>query len=310
MTKDEKYVIRIMFKLRIHKKNGQEFEDFFCDIMEKYNNNFHPVKAHGKIGDKKNDGFDKVTGTYYQVHAPENINKRETIYESASKLKRDFTGLLEFWNATCPIKKFFYVVNDKYSGNPPLIHKAIIELNKKYPNIEIDEFRAKDLEDIFFKLDEDDIIDIVGNPPDINIDKLNFSELNEVIEYLINMEVTAPDKESLIAPNFDKKIKINNLCDIFKNYLNIGSYNIGDLEKYFKNNSHSYKQTLRDKFNSIYNDSKKEIPETDENFSDIRFQYILEKVLLNKKKAVFDATIILMSYFFESCDIFEYPTRR
>ena len=49
---------------------------------------FRPVKAHGSIGDKKNDGYDSKTGTYYQVYAPDDV--RKTQGEALSKLRRDF----------------------------------------------------------------------------------------------------------------------------------------------------------------------------------------------------------------------------
>lgn len=57
LTKGEIYFVRTVFKNRILMYKGQIFEDFFVSIMTKANADFQPVKAHGSIGDKKNDGY-------------------------------------------------------------------------------------------------------------------------------------------------------------------------------------------------------------------------------------------------------------
>lgn len=73
MNSSEKFCTKKLFELRVFKYNGQQFEDFFVEIMSKSNPDFQPVKAYGNIGDRKNDGFDKIRGVYYQVFAPEDI---------------------------------------------------------------------------------------------------------------------------------------------------------------------------------------------------------------------------------------------
>ena len=76
--------------------------------MTAANPNFQPVKAYGRLGDMKNDGFDAETGTYYQVFAPEDIMKYSTGNEAVKKLHTDFSGLYSHWDNLCPIKQFFF----------------------------------------------------------------------------------------------------------------------------------------------------------------------------------------------------------
>lgn len=78
--------------------------------MTAANPNFQPVKAYGRLGDMKNDGFDAETGTYYQVFAPEDIMKYSTGNEAVKKLHTDFSGLYSHWDNLCPIKQFFFVI--------------------------------------------------------------------------------------------------------------------------------------------------------------------------------------------------------
>jgi hypothetical protein len=75
MNNQEKAVARKFFKSRILEADGQAFEDLFVRIMSLAVPGFTPIKPHGLIGDRKNDGYVEATGTYYQVFAPEDLNK-------------------------------------------------------------------------------------------------------------------------------------------------------------------------------------------------------------------------------------------
>jgi hypothetical protein len=111
MNRDEKVLSRFMFKYKVVTSDGQAYEDLFVDIMQRGNPDFISVKPQGKIGDRKNDGYDRKKGCYYQVFAPENpILKSQ---DAVKKLKTDFAGLLKHWNKVTPVKEFHFVFNDK-----------------------------------------------------------------------------------------------------------------------------------------------------------------------------------------------------
>jgi hypothetical protein len=57
----------------------------------------------------------------------------------------------------------------------------------------------------------------------------------------------------------------------------------------------------------MYDAAKITFPETEENYADKRFIYILNTASCKKVKPVIDAVLVLMSYYFEACDIFEEP---
>ena len=95
MDKQEKALARYLFQLKVHKANGQKFEDLFTSIMNYAEPGFRQIKAWGNIGDRKNDGYIKSTETYFQVFAPEDIGKS---YPNAiKKLETDFAGLKKQW---------------------------------------------------------------------------------------------------------------------------------------------------------------------------------------------------------------------
>lgn len=163
---------RNMFRLRVHEADGQAYEDLFVRIMEYASPDFRPVKAHGNVGDKKNDGFDASTGTYYQVYAPEDI--RKTQGDALAKLKEDFGGLKAFWDGIYPVKQYNFVINDKYQGVSPLIEKELAEIKAKHGLEKSSVLLAKHLEGILFKLSDDIVIAIVGHVPEIDAGEFLF----------------------------------------------------------------------------------------------------------------------------------------
>lgn len=304
----EHYIAKIIFSNHILQYTGQQYEDFFVSVMTKANPNFQPVKAYGKIGDMKNDGFDHTTGTYYHIFSPEDITKDTTIREAVKKLKTDFSGLYNHWNGLCPIKKFFFVVNDKYKGLPAPIIQMALELDNapEYAQSDIGTFTAKDLEKVFMSLDDLDKQDIIGYIPDEVMPVVEYEALHETVTYLINAELPMNSMDNLTVPDFDEKIAFNGLSEVVKSRLVVGSYQEGTLMLYFNDNP-GVKEILQKKFNALYEQSKENIPDTQENCSDCRFYYILEKASSKNTSPIQTSVLILMAYYFSSCDIFEEP---
>lgn len=303
---NEKYMARIMLKNKVLSADAQTFETLFTLIMQKVNSNFEQVKPYGNIGDWKNDGFDKTNGTYYQVYAPEDIEKTNTIINAQNKLTTDYEGLLAHWNSICHIQSFYYVINDKYKGVAPQIHSAIMQLEQSHPDTKIDLFLAKDLEDSFMKLSDDDMVSIVGCIPN-SCDQLDFGALSDVINHLMNMKGDQLSYDHLVVPDFEEKIRFNHLSDQIGSQLRAASYQVGGLERFFKNNSDYTKAQIQQKITKAYIEAANSIDNTDENYSDLVLLKLVDCIYPNGSAAIRNAIMILMAYFFETCDIFKRP---
>lgn len=155
--------MRTKFKLLVHESTGQKYEDLFVKIMSYSDMNFKPVKAHGNIGDRGNDGWSSISGRYYQSYAPEDLPANTE--NAINKMKADFEKLKDFWDQISPVKEFVFVVNDKFSGVSPHITKAINEIKLKHKLLNVEIFGSYDLERKLFSLKEDQIYQIIGNPP-------------------------------------------------------------------------------------------------------------------------------------------------
>ena len=288
-----------MVKIQIHEKTGQAYEDFFVKIMQTQSSTFKPVKAQGSIGDRKNDGFDTSRGHYYQVYAPEDLqgNPEKTI----EKLVRDFKGLYDYWhNNVLEVKSFSYCLNDRYKGVYPTVHEALAEIGKEY-DVETDAFLAKDLEDIVLSLPEDDIMSILGYiPSPEEITTIEFDILSEVIQYLLDLKNSYMPEQIKPNPNFERKIQFNQLNEVTASLLKTGRFHEHAVSEYFELNSKFSKNSLRDQFNGLYKSAKEKFSSADEIFFSI-----LEEASPKREQAIQNAVIILMSYFFEYCDIYE-----
>lgn len=312
MNREERYLVRILFKNKIMSSDGQAFENLFTQIMTERHVDFRAVKPQGQLGDMKNDGYILSTGEFYQVYGPENIAK--SIKAAIKKLEDDYEGLFNNWKDDVEIKKFSYVVNDKYKGALVEVHKNLIELSEKlkdlgdYKQITANLIVAKDLEKILFELEEDSVISIVGLIPTTqNIFNVDYDCLNHVIDHILNLP-TKDYIDEFYIPDFDEKIKFNGLSKVISNRIETSAINYGDIETYFEYNGDFLRNTIKNKFKELYLESKNEIKSDEQNFADRRYMYILKKSMPeNSNLAIQQATDCLMAFYFESCDIFETP---
>lgn len=304
MDRNTRYIVRLIFQNRIYTCDGAAFESFFTQVMQSHNSNFRQVKPQGQYGDRKNDGFDSTTGTYYQVYAPEDIRIKEK--DTIEKLVTDFTGLYSYWQSITPIRSFFYVVNDKYKGVYASLYEELQKIKTQHPEIVTDSFLSKNLEDIFLGLDEtaiDGIIGIIPSPDDISVE---YGVMKNVVDYLLKVE-TNPQQEVIpINPDFGNKISFNKLSEQVAAYLKSHRINEYAINDFFELNSDFAKNELRNVFNGLYTEALSAIPDS-ENKNDKVFFYIYEKSYPKHSVAVDAAIFTLMAYYFEYCDIFEAP---
>ncbi|WP_430489367.1 hypothetical protein [Rossellomorea marisflavi] len=173
------------FKLKLFMSDGQVFEDLFCELMSVFNSDFRKVKAFGRQGDEKNDGFVPIKGEYYQCYGPEDISKESTEKYAIKKLKEDFAKLLEKWNGRWEINSFSYVINDKYKGTPPSVLDELAALKNEYSEILFDILDSQGLEKIFIsKLNKMQRRQIVGINPAEVILEMNISNVIQPINDL------------------------------------------------------------------------------------------------------------------------------
>jgi hypothetical protein len=309
LTREEMRYASLQFQVLIYASNGQAYEDLFVRVMSERSPSFKPVKPHGAAGDKKNDGYDPPHGRYYQVFAPENSS--ESVVTAVSKARQDFTGLLAYWNSISPIREFRFVYNDKFHGPYPELEAELHAIGQENELSVSSVFLAQDLLREFGLLDQQGMMCIIGLLPDpANLQALDFSSFAEVLRFLLANPVTLEPDSLLRVPDFNEKIKFNGLSAEVGALLTHGSFQSGSVRHFFDSVATVSKTEVRDKLAGIYefeqNRSKEESWDL-KSARDLIFFGILDEIVPDKTRSFQDAAIVLMSYFFESCDIFEDP---
>lgn len=302
MTEYKLFLANIIFENKILKANGSAFEDLFAEVMISSNINFQKIKAWGKTGDRKNDGYIREEATYYQVYAPETPENKHL--QAIKKLKRDLKGLLKHWS---PVEKFFFVFNDKLHGIHPDADKEMQALVKQYKLKEGKILTVKNLKNIFCSLDDNSIYSIAQYIPDPQpFSKLDYNVLNEVITYIMQLPYQLR-KEQIAYPKWDEKIKFNRLSRNFEVYLNAASLHLNQLDL-FLNHHPSQAEQIQKHLVSIYQDIvADELFNGSEVTGDNIFWELIRKCMPSELDCYFGPVIVIIAKYFESCDIFEEP---
>jgi hypothetical protein len=217
--------------------------------------------------------------------------------------------------AFCDPREYFFVLNDKYGGTIFEVEKVLGEIKKAHGLDESKCYLSRDLEDEFIKLDEDMIFMVVGGIPSIDSsDYLDYSVLGSVITHILETPSPYGSSSKLVSPDFDQKILFNDLvCN--GDWLRAKQREVWQIDDYYSRNSNFAKQILRDSLAAYYAESIAMIPSStgDSSAGDLRFAYILEKIAPRNNSVIMDrlrkdAALVLMSKYFETCDIFEEPT--
>lgn len=296
ITLQEKTFARIQFKNKVAFADGQAFENLFTQIMSYAESDFQAIKPWGNIGDRKNDGYIKSKGVFYQVFAPEEIEK--SYPDVVKKLVGDFNGLLIHWN---PVNEFYFVVNDKYKGVNADSEQALQSLLKSHKLNAAGFVTAKDLENLLFSLDEDQIFSVVGFVPDPASINLDYSVLSEVVGHLMGLSLQDMENSPNIYPDWDAKITFNKLDSLESRVLNSGFLQIGSLDAYLNGQSVFFADEVKDQIRKAY------LKCAEESEGSELFWSVVNMISPKAESTYQASSIVLMAKYFECCDIFEEP---
>ncbi|WP_394884015.1 hypothetical protein [Clostridium butyricum] len=314
MSRAELFYYHMYFENLLLKSYGNMFQEHFYNLMSCKNSNFTRIEVQGSIGDRGCDGYLQTEGVFFQVYGP-----KETIVTDSSiqryvisKAEGDFLKLLShindgYWE---PINQYTFVLNN-YRGLFPDLSEKLKELNAKYSPIKFDVMDRTSLINIFDSLVENQKMSICNTfAPEINIGIINNTIIGKIISYLTNNIRPKENKDKLIAPDFNKKLAWNNLSAYNSIALITGNYSVDKLNEYLNTyGGNSISEELCLIYSDLYTDAKKQFPGD----SNAQFEYILNKSYNDDNLSPVDEflyttnTYIIMSKFFESCDIFEEP---
>ncbi len=153
------------------------FQDF-CDrlLLTFYPEEYVPVRAGGRNGDMKNDGYCFASRIFFQAHA----TRGESAKQTKDKIESDLNGCLENWKN---VLKFVYITNDTLIGE---VENHVDKLRSQFPNITIETWGHKRLTSEIKKLELHEIEFVINRKI---MSELNFSDCDTIsTKFLITSE--------------------------------------------------------------------------------------------------------------------------
>jgi len=206
---------RVVFERNYLKMRGNEFQNFFADLMEKRypEGDFIRVRPWGNIGDRKNDGYIKSKRTLFQVYAPNEMNEAEAL----TKINGDFTGALPYWEEHFDTWVFMH---NAWGGLGPGITKKLLDLDQAHKQITVTSWGLEDLKKELFLLHDEDIQDMLGAAPALrDFLQIGFEDMKPIL-YRITQQPAPEVPDLRQVPR--NKIEINKLSDATEALITLG----------------------------------------------------------------------------------------
>ena len=287
---------RHFYRLKCHvaflSKKGTEFQDWFVRLAGHSLEGFEAVRPYGRMGDLKSDGWRPSTRTVFQCYAPYEMTEANL----NSKIADDYEGACEHWD----LATWVFVHNDT-RGLPPTTVQLLDDLRSEDVSIEVwTEPQIHGLADSL-GLREQEIM--FGFAPSMAaIRDLSLEDLRGVLDALV--QAKPPPGEEPVSPPPLEKIAKNSLSDGVEALLIAGRRKEALVERYLQARVDvTLGERIAEAFRRRYAELKAEAPSPDDIFYGLQLYAGGVGASPNRQAA----SLAVLTYFFERCDIFEDP---
>lgn len=287
---------RMALRVAFLGKKGKEFQQWFQQLARHaWGPDFEPVRPHGAEGDWKADGRRESDSSIYQCYAPETIRAARL----ESKIENDFEGALRHWGDR--MERWIFVHNQE-DGLPPGAVNLLLGLRRANPDLEIEDWSLTELSTIADALDLAQCEHLFGTLPTADdYDGVGSADVARVIRHLETVE-PSPGEEPVSPPSVDK-IRRNSLSNEVLDLLVVGKRKEPLVEKYFrKHSTPAFGERVAEGFRRRYRALKETERSSDGIFLGLQ-RYMGSRG--KPKKQI--ATLAVLAYLFDRCDIFEDP---
>jgi hypothetical protein len=285
------------FQLIFRTTHGNAFQDFIGDVLDRrFREDFWRIKPSGRHGDKKCDGIIQSRRILLQVYAPEQMRSQPAI----DKINEDLPGAVENWGLLFDQWVFLH---NQFKGLSPDIAQHLISIDGQYEK-KIYQWSESQVQELAEELTDSDLQAVLGPLPDFrNLASVTMSDISTVV---LAVAQQAPSSESF-APVPSDKLDANGLSGDVKELLRAGtqkSRNVRDL--FEKWHDPELGDRVAAAFRKRYDEVKAASMAPDEIFQQLWAFAGGGKYLDAAKEC---ATLSLLAFLFEQCDIFEAPPR-
>ncbi len=287
----------VTFRLRFVESTGETFQDLFSSIMEmRYPGDFVRVRPWGNVGDRKNDGYLRSRRKLFQCFAPRELKLSKTI----KKINDDFNAALPYWERY--FDEWIFTHND-IKGLAPDILRLLLDLSSERRPLAATHWGYGELLTEFKALPLTDAASLLGPAPGLkDVVEVRVEDVQRLLKHVaLQPEPLTVD----VRPVPAAKLQHNQLSDAAAILLKAGMTRAEIVKRYLRGLAD---QTRHDRvaaaFRGHYEKLKADGLPPDDIFGGLQKFVAGDGIPSPSHQA---ATLAILAYFFEACEIFERP---
>ncbi len=299
MLFEERMYVRLAFLKKMTESHGEEFQEFFQDLMCHRYPEFIDVRTAGKLGDLAADGLILHARQLYACYAP------QTFDSSAMKFKynSDLNSALDKRRGC--FDTFIFVCPD-VRGTHPEIPTLLAQSKAAYPELSFESMGCRRLWNAVMRLDKEQCEDLFGPIPVTPVVYgIGLADLAPLLDHLKSHRMQANpnvpiDKASLL------KMDYNRLSSDCREQLIRGMRDSHLVKRYYDG---LIDGTQHDEVAAGFSDYYNHIRGRGGDDPD-EIMWELERYILGNEHPQFRVLLAagaILTHFFEHCHIFEVP---
>ncbi|HEY0512922.1 MAG TPA: ABC-three component system protein [Thermoanaerobaculia bacterium] len=287
----------VMFRLRYVESTGDSFQDLFSTIMEmRYPGDFARVRPWGNVGDRKNDGYLRSQRKLFQCFAPRELK----LSKSLKKINDDFKGALPYWMQY--FDQWIFVHND-VKRLPPDVLKLLLVLSAENEPLTATHWGYSEILTEFKALSPLNVASLLGPAPGLKeVVEIRVEDVKRLLQHIaLQPEPLTVD----VRPVPAEKLQHNQLSDAAATLLKAGMTRAEVVKKYLRGLADPTRHDrVAAAFRERYEELRNEGLPPDDILGGLQRFVAGENGFIPSQQA---ATLAILAYFFEACEIFERP---
>ncbi|MCK4205964.1 hypothetical protein J3U99_14400 [Brucella pituitosa] len=284
------------FDLAFQSATQTAFEKWFADMaMCVFKEDFELIKAGGHHGDKKSDGRVISREAVFQCYAPESPSKFATY--AATKIADSFPEVMEYWP---DLKEWFFVHNND-GGLPTTASDRLESIRKQYPAVKISTGSRRFLKDeLHDKLSLTQLIDIYPKAS-LDVEGVKMDHVRPLLKRIITERGGRLGSMDFGEIPDEAKLEFNELSEASKFDIRRARANSDVVGRYLDGQSNPTNATIiqaamREQYMALVDLGY----EPDEVLG-----HLFEYVRTSNTSQEVAASHVIVTYFFEKCDVFK-----
>ncbi|WP_201861413.1 ABC-three component system protein [Microvirga soli] len=301
MTSEQRWQWQALLELTLRRLHGDAFQGFFSKVMSKlHGDDFVPVRAFGRRGDKGCDGYLLQSGQLFQCYGKLHdaaLNVDNVVNKISDDYAKAAAGL-------APIMQEWHFVHNLFDGLPVEALIKLKELETANRNHRFGAIGPQGFEDRVFRLAEDHIIALLGPAATAeDTQNMRLEEVSDLIKaVMLSVDADQLDAGPVAAVPYDK-LEFNKITGCWSHLLLSGFRNTPHVRYYIDQHPDA---ELGTRLAKIFRDR----------YEDLNMQGLSPNAIMRSlyegvtgigsvtpERQV--AAHALLAYLFEACDIFE-----